>query len=322
MLQQTVVATVIPYYHRFLQLFPTVGDLARADEAEVLHVWSGLGYYSRARSLKRAAQMVIDEFGGTLPSTEAELLRLPGVGPYTAAAVSAIGFGKVAFALDGNAIRVMARVANHHGFLDDLKTKDALRTQGLSLVPKGRAGDFAQAVMELGARVCVPRKPKCSACPVLALCQGYAAGTAAALPRRKPKRPKKLVNLLCLAVMHAEKVLLHKQPSPGLLGGTWTLPSIEMQTPEDVQVAVVALAKTLGISPKQKTVAATRVHHVFTHLDVWATVVTVHVAKVAKQTMTEDISAQTWLPCDEASTLPLASFTKKLLACVKPSNRV
>jgi A/G-specific adenine glycosylase len=322
MLQQTVVATVIPYYHRFLRLFPSVGDLARADEAEVLHAWSGLGYYSRARSLKRAAQMVVDEFGGSLPDTEADLLRLPGVGPYTAAAVAAIGFEKVAFALDGNAIRVMARVVDHHGFVDDETTKTDLRALGLSLVPKGRPGDFAQAVMELGARVCVPRNPKCSECPVLSFCKGYVKNTVAELPRRKPKRAKKPVNLLCLAVLRGDQLLLHKQPSPGLLGGTWTLPSREMFLHEDVQVGVAALAKTLGISPKRNTVAVTRVHHVFTHLDVWATVVTVHVAKVAKQTVTADLSAQIWLPCDEASTLPLASFTKKLLACVRTSEKV
>lgn len=322
MLQQTVVATVIPYYQRFLRAFPTVGDLARADEAQVLHAWSGLGYYSRARSLKRAAQMVVDEFGGSLPSTEADLLRLPGVGPYTAAAVASIGFGRVAFALDGNAIRVMSRLANHHGFLDDEATKTELRAQGLALVPKGRPGDFAQAVMELGARVCVPRNPKCSECPVAAMCEGLAKNTAAQLPRRKPRRPKKPVNMLCLAVMHRGKVLLQKQPSPGLLGGTWTLPSIELALQDDVQAAVVAFAKTLGISTQKHTVATSRVHHVFTHLDVWATVAMAWVGRLEKPATTGDTSAQIWLPCDQASTLPLASFTKKLLACIEASKQV
>lgn len=322
MLQQTVVATVIPYYQRFLRAFPTVAALACADEGAVLHAWSGLGYYSRARSLKRAAEMIMNEFGGEFPSTEAELLRLPGVGPYTAAAVAAIAFGRVAFALDGNAVRVMARVMNHHGFLDEEATKDDLRAHGLALVPKHRSGDFAQAVMELGARVCVPRNPKCVDCAVVTLCRGFKRNTAAGLPRRKPRRPKRPVHLVCLALVHNDHILLQKRASPGLLGGTWTMPSAELAGADDVIKAALALATTLGHSSGQASVCGERVHHVFTHLDVWATVAIARLTRVPKAALAKETPDSRWVRCDQASTLALASFTKKLLACVASNESV
>ena len=317
MLQQTVVATVIPYYQRFLRLFPSVQDLAAADEAAVLHAWSGLGYYSRARNLKRAAQMVVEQFGGQMPDTEEDLQRLPGVGPYTASAVAAIAYGRVAFALDGNAIRVMARVINHQGLIDDDATKTRLRACGLALVPKGRSGDFAQAVMDLGARICVPKNPKCAVCPVAPLCVGFAQGTAKQLPRRKPRRPKKRVHLLCLALLHKGQVLLQKRPAPGLLGGTWTLPSVPLGPGDQATDLAAGIATAFGITVRAITTCPAPVHHIFTHLDVWADVVVARASRLRLVPQSARPDELRWVPCDAASTLPLASFTKKLLACVE-----
>lgn len=315
MLQQTVVATVIPYYQRFLRAFPTVRDLANAPEGDVLHAWSGLGYYSRARSLKRAAQMVMDEFGGQMPATEAELLRLPGVGPYTAAAVAAIAYGHHTFPLDGNAIRVMARIANHAGFLDDDATKRALRDVGQTLLPRGRAGDFAQAVMDLGARICVPRTPKCEACAVARFCEAREHGTAKDLPRRRPRRAKKPVRLVCLALLCGNQVFLVKRPSKGLLGGTWTLPSQPVDNDDLVQAGAAGIAASLGLRSKPKILPLT-VQHVFTHLDVKASVALITLKPESMSRVFANTLESRWIACATASTLPLASFTKKLLACV------
>ncbi|MDB4983125.1 MAG: mutY, partial [Myxococcales bacterium] len=170
MAQQTVIATVIPYFERFLTRFPEVAALAAASEDDVTALWSGLGYYARARNLHKAARAVVDRHDGVMPETEEALRALPGIGPYTAAAVAAIGFGARAFALDGNAARVLARLFDTPASIDLPATRAALHARGLAEVPTRRAGDFNQAVMELGATVCGPRAPRCSACPLAAVC--------------------------------------------------------------------------------------------------------------------------------------------------------
>lgn len=308
MLQQTVVATVIPYYHRFLKAFPDVEALARAADDEVMSAWAGLGYYSRARSLKRAAEALVERFGGRLPADEATLRTLPGVGPYTAAAVAAIAFGQRAFALDGNAARVMARVMGHQGFIEAPETRKALHAFGLNLVPSDRAGDFAQAVMELGALVCVPRAPRCEACPVAAFCVARKTDQAAGLPRRKPRKDKKPVLLMCLAVERAGRVLLQRRPSPGLLGGTWALPSAECERPEEALAIAQTLARASALRLLRPRLLPGQVRHVFTHLDVHAVVVRAQVRAVPVE------NPGRWVPPNGPFDVALASFTKKLLA--------
>ena len=308
MLQQTVVATVIPYYRRFLNAFPTVEHLADAPESDVMHAWAGLGYYSRARSLKQAAAVIMERFGGQLPNSETLLRTLPGVGPYTAAAVAAIAYGRRAFALDGNAARVMARVHGYTGYLEDRSTKEALHTFGLALVPDVRSGDFAQAVMELGARICVPRAPKCIDCPVAGSCVAFATGQTGTLPMRRPKRPKRDVNMVCVAAEHRSRLLFEQRPSPGLLAGTWTLPSDEAELPLDAEATARRVLARVGISAARVVVLPGRVRHVFTHLDVQATVVWTQVAaSIAPQ-------AHRWVKTAQTCDLALASYTRKLLA--------
>lgn len=321
MLQQTVVATVIPYYNRFLQRFGSIAELAAAPEADVMHAWSGLGYYSRARSLKRAAETMMREHGGSMPQDEDVLRTLPGVGPYTAAAVAAIAFGRRAFALDGNAARVMARVMAHDGELENPQTKRALHAFGLDLVPANRSGDFAQAVMELGARVCVPRAPACGTCPVAALCEGFAQGRAAELPKRRPRRAKKPLDLVFLAVRCGEHVLIERRPSPGLLGGTWCLPAVEVavaQTPEDAARAL-AEQRDLG-RPSAIELLPGAIRHVFTHLDVQARVVSMRVAR--RRSHGNAVPPLAWVKAQNPRDLALASFARKLLAHVANADAV
>lgn len=246
MLQQTQVATVIPYYERFIARFPTFAALAAASEDEVLRLWEGLGYYRRARNLWRLAQAVVSDYGGELPRDVAALRQLPGVGEYTAGAVASIAYGQAVPAVDGNGRRVLARWLHVTDPVDRVEGRRAIEAGAYALVrhvPPGRAGDFTQAVMELGALVCLPRAPRCDGCPVAGRCLAFQEGDAEALPVRQSRAaPPPEVDLAALLVVHdpsavpkgaggagqeGPRVLLVRRPEDGLLGGMWALPTAE-----------------------------------------------------------------------------------------------
>ncbi len=229
MLQQTTVAAVGPYFAKFLARWPRVDDLAAAPLDEVLSAWAGLGYYARARNLHRCARVVARDLGGRFPDSEAELLKLPGVGPYTAAAVAAIAFGRRAVVVDGNVERVIARLFAVERPLP--AAKPALRALAAQLTPAERAGDYAQAMMDLGATVCRARAPRCGLCPLSALCAARAAGTAEGLPLRSPKPERPVRRAVAFwAVNPQGAVLLRRRPETGLLGGMMELPSTAWRT--------------------------------------------------------------------------------------------
>ncbi|WP_293336645.1 A/G-specific adenine glycosylase [Parvibaculum sp.] len=222
MLQQTTVATVGPYFMRFLTRWPTVEALAAAPQEEVMKEWAGLGYYSRARNLLACAKVVSSEYGGKFPERIEELGKLPGIGPYTAAAISAIAFGRSATVVDGNVERVVAR-------LFDLRTplpavKPEIREKAATLTPEKRAGDFAQAMMDLGATVCTPKNPSCNRCPINDLCDAREAGTQSVLPARAPKKPRPVRRGACFWLTRGEEVWLRRRPEKGLLGGMMEVP--------------------------------------------------------------------------------------------------
>jgi len=218
MLQQTTVAAVIPYYHAFLRRWPTVRDLAAATLDEILAAWSGLGYYARARNLYRAAIVIARDFDGMFPGSIVELVRLPGVGPYTARAIAAIAFGTRVAALDANAERVMAR---YFAILTPIpRARKRLQSLVETLVPASRAGDFAQALMDLGAGICAPRKPKCVLCPLHPGCQASARGIEELLPAKTPKRFRPVRRGAAFIASDVNgAVLLLRRPDQGLLGG-------------------------------------------------------------------------------------------------------
>jgi A/G-specific adenine glycosylase len=224
MLQQTTVATVGPYFDRFVARFPTLSALAAASLDEVLHLWQGLGYYARARNLHVCARAVVARHGGEFPDDPAALRALPGVGEYTAAAIAAIAFDRPLPAMDANAERVIARIAAERAPLAEAKPR--LRRLAQALVPAARAGDFAQALMDLGAVVCTPRRPRCVLCPWRKECAAAALGIADALPvpAAKPERP--LRHGAAFWLQRADgAVLLRRRPEKGLLGGMIELPS-------------------------------------------------------------------------------------------------
>jgi A/G-specific adenine glycosylase len=226
MLQQTTVATVVPYFTAFVERWPTIETLAAADLDEVLGAWSGLGYYSRARNLHACARRIVGEHGGRFPRTEAELSRLPGIGRYTAAAIAAIAFGQQATPVDGNVERVVARYCAIETLLPTAKPEIARRAR--QLTPDYRAGDFAQAMMDLGASICAPRRPSCLMCPLAAGCEARARGLENDLPRRRPRpeRPTRR-GVAFVALREDGYILLRRRPASGLLGGMLEVPSTD-----------------------------------------------------------------------------------------------
>ena len=225
MLQQTQVETVIPYYQRFLAAFPTIADLAAAPLDAVLKCWEGLGYYSRARNLHRAARLLVAEYDGALPSQVDELLKLPGIGRYTAGAIASIAFGESAPVLDGNVIRVFARLQD----LPDDVSRSATRTKlwrfAAEWLPAQGAGEYNQALMELGQKVCRPKNPHCAACPLRNSCRALAAGTQAARPVRGKRSPTPHYDVTAGLIRdESGRLLIAQRPLDGLLGGLWEFP--------------------------------------------------------------------------------------------------
>lgn len=265
MLQQTRVDTVIPYYNRWIERFPTVSDLAAAPEDEVLKHWEGLGYYSRARNLHAAAREVVARYGGSVPDDPAAFAALKGVGAYTAGAVMSIAYGRPLPAVDGNVLRVMARLYNLEDNIAHPATRKRIETLVAGLIPPDAAADFNQALMELGALVCVPGTPRCGDCPVATHCAGRAAGRAQALPVKTRKAPPKPVLVVAGVVRDGGRVLLARRPDQGLLAGLWEFPSFEL-TPADPPEAALArgLAGRFGLEVVVGGLIAT-VDHTFSH---------------------------------------------------------
>lgn len=263
MLQQTTVATVGPYFESFRRRWPDVAALAAAPLDDVLKAWAGLGYYARARNLHRCAVIVSREHGGRFPDTEAGLRALPGIGDYTAAAIMAIAFDQPAAAVDGNVERVLTRLA---AIAEPLpRVKPRLRAFARSLVPAARAGDYAQAVMDLGATICTPRRPRCKLCPWADDCAARRAGNPEDFPRKLPKRDRPTRHGVAFWLVRADgAVWLRRRPERGLLGGMSEVPSTEWQSegpPSEAQIAAAAPLRA------RWTRLPGVVHHGFTHFD-------------------------------------------------------
>ena len=266
MLQQTRVAAAVPYYERFVQELPDIPALAACEEERLLKLWEGLGYYSRVRNLQKAARIVCEQYGGQLPGDLAALKKLPGIGDYTAGAIASIGFGIPAPAVDGNVLRVFARLYNDEGDIMQPAVKAATTQKVMAQQPAEAPGDFNQALMEMGALVCTPGQPDCAACPLQALCLGRQSGNPARLPQKAPKKARKKCELtLCLAQDAAGRWLLQKRGEQGVLAGLWQ-PPVLAEEALDEKKALAAAQKLLpaAVLLKEKPLKA---KHIFTHLE-------------------------------------------------------
>lgn len=224
MLQQTQVDTVIPYFERWMEKFPTIKSLADANEQEVLSFWEGLGYYNRARNLHKAAKQVIDEYDGQLPMTRKALQTLPGIGTYTAAAIASIAFGENAAAVDGNIRRVYARYCDITTPIDSAQGQREILTLAEAFLPKGKAGDFNQALMDLGAMICIPKNPKCDRCPIAFGCLARQKGVQEKRPVKLPKKEVPHLTVMAAIIQKDNQVFLAQRPLGGILGGMWEFP--------------------------------------------------------------------------------------------------
>ncbi len=269
MLQQTQIATVLPYYAAFMRAYPTVHDLAAAEQADVLKLWEGLGYYRRARNLHKAAQRVVSDYGGHFPASAAGLQALPGIGRYTAGAIASIAYDEAAPVLDGNVLRVFARLFDIPDDIRASATQNRLWDIAAQLVPAQAPGDYNQALMELGQTLCTPRNPQCDACPVRADCRAYAAGTQAERPVKSKRAPSPHYDVTAGLIRdEAGRLLIAQRPDDKLLGGLWEFPGGK-QEPDETLPGCLAreLREELGIGV---TVGAffMQVKHAFTHFKI------------------------------------------------------
>jgi A/G-specific adenine glycosylase len=304
MLQQTQVTTVIPYYERFLARFPDVAALARASEDEVLALWSGLGYYARARNLHRAAMRVVEQLGGVFPTRSADLVELPGIGRSTAAAIAAFASGERGAILDGNVRRVLARHAGIAGEPSQAVTIAALWREAEARVPSSNIEAYTQGMMDLGADVCLPRDPHCMLCPVAQDCVARIEGRIAELPGRRTRRAAKRKRIAMFVVISRGEVLLEKRPPSGIWGGLWSLPEASVEDPPEK-----ALARDWGID-------ATHIEklesfeHAFTHYTLEVEPWRVRPGKVTRAT---EGKRAMWLPLSEIAGAALPAPVKRLL---------
>lgn len=240
MLQQTRVEAVKPYFARFMKELPNVKKLAACPEEELLKLWEGLGYYNRVRNMQKAAQILVKENKGEIPARFDELIKLPGIGKYTAGAISSIAFGIPVPAVDGNVLRVITRITADTRDIAKDSVKQSIAKDIQEIIPMRRAGDFNQALIELGAIVCVPNGPaKCSECPVARLCEANRQNIVPELPKKAPKRPRTIEKKTILLMKDGEKVAIRKRPKKGLLAGMYELPNVEGELSEDEALEIV-----------------------------------------------------------------------------------
>ena len=306
MLQQTRVETVLSYYDRFISRFPTVEALAAAPEDEVLKLWEGLGYYRRARNLHKGARQVAEELGGVMPADVKELLKISGIGEYTAGAIASIAYDRAVPAVDGNVIRVVSRVRGIRENVGIPSVRRQITEAAAELVPAERPGDFNQAMMDLGATICVPGTPSCEKCPVAALCDAYREGDAEDIPELPRKNPPKVIDYdLCL-IFNGGRVLM-RQRTETMLQGLWIYPLLEEHhTPKQLP----ALVKRKLDLPVTEVQPAGEAKHIFTH-QVW------QMKLYTMHTTAEAPSGWRFVTLEEMQQLTIPTAVKKAVAVVR-----
>lgn len=264
MLQQTRVEAVKPFFERFLKALPNVRSLAECSEDELLKLWEGLGYYNRVRNMQKAARVIMEEHDGEFPADYAKLLALPGIGRYTAGAIGSIAFGIQKPAVDGNVLRVLSRVKASYEDVLKQSVKTALEQEVQKIIPKDRAGDFNQALIEIGAVVCVPNgRAKCEECPLAFCCRAKEKGIVEELPKKKAKKERRVEERTVLVLREGDRVAVRKRPSKGLLAGLYELPNLEGVLGEE---EVLGQVRRWGLSPL-RILPLAGAKHIFSHVE-------------------------------------------------------
>lgn len=312
MLQQTRVEAVIPYFETWMRLFPTVQAVANASEHDVLNAWEGLGYYSRARNLHKAAKIVVDQYNGEIPRDLEELRKLPGIGRYTRGAIASIAFGMDVSALDGNIKRVYARVFDVEEPVDSPAGEKILWELADINLPKGHAGDYNQALMDLGATICIPKNPRCLTCPVMKLCRARQEGTQNQRPVKMTKKAVPHYVHAAAVIIQRGRVLLAQRPSEGLLGGMWEFPNGRV---DDDPAAGLTKALKLGYNLKLRLSSAKTagkkealgmVEHGYSHFSV-----TVHVFRCELVSMPGETNLK-WVSLNRLDDYPMGKIDRQI----------
>lgn len=316
MLQQTQIATVIPYFERWMARFPDVRALAEAPLDDVLKLWEGLGYYSRARNLHRAAQQIVAEHGGVLPGDLEALRGLPGIGPYTAGAIASIAFGQPVPVLDGNVIRVLSRLVDLEADVTATATKKRLWELAAALVPAARPGDYNQALMELGQRICVPAAPACHRCPVASLCLARAQGTQLERPVRPPRRNTPHFDVVAGVIYRDDGAfLIARRPPEGLLGGLWEFPGGKQEAGESLPEALQReIGEELGIDIAVGA-ALGRIKHAYTHFRI--TLHAFEARHVSGEPQDIAVDAHVWVTLDDLDDYAFAVTDRKIIELLR-----
>jgi A/G-specific adenine glycosylase len=312
MLQQTRVETVLPYFARWMERFPDIPTLAGADLQDVLASWEGLGYYSRARNLHRAARIVRDEMGGRLPSSAAELRKLPGIGPYTSGAIASIAFNRDEPLVDGNVRRVLARVFNIEIPADSPEGRRRIWDLAGKILPSGRAGDHNQALMELGALVCTPRAPACGQCPVREACGAHRHGVQALRPVLGPKPEIPSHTVTAAVIRQDAAILITRRPEDGLLGGMWEFPGGKVEPGEGLEGCLHReIDEELGL--KIEILGPIGVYrHAYTHFKVVLHAFDCRLDGEAQRLQEKGVSAHRWVRADELGDFPMGKIDRAI----------
>lgn len=308
MLQQTRVETVIPYYERWMREFPDLASLAKADEGEVLQLWEGLGYYSRPRNLLKSARMLAETYQGRFPASVEELKKLPGVGEYMTGALASIALGKDEIALDGNGLRVFARLVQYEFPINKPEGKAALGDVMRKMLPPGKAGDFNQAIMDLGSSICTPKNPDCNACPLQSQCEAFRNGSQAQFPLKERKAPVPHHLVVAVVICRGDEVLIDKRKANGLLGGLWEFPGGKVEAGEDFQTALKReIMEELGVNIKVgKSMGKYR--HAYTHFKVTVYVFSGEITAGIPQALEADEIK--WVSIAELSQYPMGKVDR------------
>jgi A/G-specific adenine glycosylase len=310
MLQQTRVEAVIPYFERWMRLFPTVQELANASEHDVLNAWEGLGYYSRARNLHNAAKIVADLYEGEMPRDLDQLRKLPGIGRYTLGAIASIAFGMDVAALDGNIKRVYARIFDLEVAVDSPAGEKILWELAEKNLPKGHAGDYNQALMDLGATICIPKNPRCLLCPVMKLCRARQNGTQNQRPVKTPKKEVPHYVHAAGVIVQRGRVLLAQRPSEGLLGGMWEFPNgrVDGDPAAELPKALKAGYELRVKSRRQESIGV--VEHGYSHFSV-----TVHVFPCELISSPKETNLK-WVSLNKLDAYPMGKIDRQIAGMI------